>query len=395
MSSALTDLSVAARFAARTWVERLRGDAEAEPDPAAFEGTMEDAVARLAPGIVRAHHWVRLPATEPPWRDTGIDVEPGDCLTYLAVGRVYASRALDIWVGPKNQLWTRIGPQGAIRSSSRDSDTIEADDLGPGRLFFGNYFPNDWSDPSGARLQPDDVYAGVSGEIRILVIAWQAPVRDGLEALRREADPHGIVSGEIDRLDHATRPPAGWHYLWSLGQSEIFRGEPDEDGAPGIRCDVQGDVGILQKEVDVPLTPDTEISWEWTVDRLPGLLREDTVPSHDYLSLAVEFDTGWDITYYWSKSLPTGTGYVCPLPNWKHREFHVVVRSGDAELGKPLGERRNLHRDVDRYLQGLGERPRRIVRVWLIANSVFKRRRGLCRFSRIQIHAGGSDTIVL
>ena len=40
---------------------------------------------------------------------------------------------------------------------------------------------------------------------------------------------------------------------------------------------------------------------------LPGLLREDSVPSHDYLSIAVEFENGLDLTYYWSTALPVGT----------------------------------------------------------------------------------------
>lgn len=398
MPNPLIDLAVAARFGMRALARRVRGELEHEPDLPAFEREMERALAALPAGTVREHLWLTLPATEPPWRDTGIDVEPGVALSYFAAGRVYASRPLDIWVGPSNQLWTRVGERGPIRSSSRDSDTLNADgarDTAAGRLYFGNYFPNDWKDPSGARLQGDEVYGGVSGETRILVVVWNAPVRDGLAALVRGADPLGLVSGEIDRLDRSIRPPEGWKYLWHIGTSEIFRSESDPSGAPGIGCEVEGDVAILQRDVEVPLTPATEISWQWTVERLPGLLREDTVPSHDYLSLAVEFDTGWDITYYWSVALPEGTGYVCPLPNWKHREFHVVVRSGEAGLGQPLAERRNLLRDVEHYMQGLGNRPARIVRVWLIANSVFMRQRGRCHFSQIRIHGDGPDAVVL
>ena len=151
-------------------------------------------------------------------------------------------------------------------------------------------------------------------------------------------------------------------------------------------------VGILQRDVRFPLRPDTEIAWRWRVDALPGLLREDSVPSHDYLSLAVEFENGLDLTYYWSRSLAVGTGYWCPLPNWKHREFHVVLRSGTQGLGAWQADRRNLHADALRYL---GAAPGDVVAVWLIAVSVFKRQPGRCAYAEIRLHGGGEERVVL
>jgi hypothetical protein len=390
MPNALTDLTVAARFAARALGRRLRGEIDPDPDVEAFESAMEAALAALPAGVVRAHHWLSLPASEPPWRDTGVDVGPGSEASYFAVGRVYASRFLDIWVAPKNQIWARVGAEGELISSSRDSNTLGTS--GAGRLFLGNYFPNDWKDRQGARLQDDAVYATVAGETRILIVEWAGSAREGLATLARAGDPMGLVSGEIEREAGAGRPPEGWRYLWHLGDAEIFSPDTTSEGAPMIRCDVAGDVGILQKDVDFPLEPETEISWGWKVEALPGLLREDTVPSHDYLSIAVEFDDGWDLTYYWSAALPPATGYVCPLPNWKHREYHVVVRSGSQGLGELQVERRNLHRDYAHYM---GEPPSRIVRVWLIANSVFQRQRGVCSFSDIRLRCGDRETVVL
>ena len=220
-------------------------------------------------------------------------------------------------------------------------------------------------------------------------------LRGRVAALLELGDPLGLVSGEIARLDPAGGPPDGWHYLWHLGVAEIFDTGTTSTGRPCIDCEVEGDVGILQKEVDFPLNPDTEISWSWTVDALPGLLREDTVPSHDYLSLAIEFDNGWDLTYYWSAALPLETGYVCPLPNWKHREYHVVVRTGLHGLGIPCDERRNLHRDYGQFMAELGEAPTRIVKIWLIANSVFQRKLGRCRYSNIRLTSADRELVVL
>lgn len=83
--------------------------------------------------------------------------------------------------------------------------------------------------------------------------------------------------------------------------------------------------------MDLAWTPDTRIEWSWKVDELPSKLREDTTPTHDYLSLTVEFDDGLDLSYCWSVSLPPATFFACPLENWKHKETHLVVRSGRCE----------------------------------------------------------------
>ena len=390
MPGPLTDLTVAARFAWRTLGRRFQGDVDAAPDPAPFRRAMTDALTRLPDGLVASHAWITLPATEPPWRDSGLVLAPGQSATWLAVGRVYASRTLDIWVRPRNQIWARVGETGEVVSSSRDSRTISAP--GGGALSFGNYFPNDWAKPDGTRLQDDAVYRTVSGETTILAIVWAGDPATGLEALRREADPDGLVSGEIERLAHGTGQPEGWHYLWHLGESEAFRPASDEAGGPAIECRVHGDVGILQHDVDLPLEDDTTLDWCWRVDALPGLLREDTLPSHDYLSIAVEFDSGRDITYYWSRALPVGTGYDCPLPNWKGKEYHVVVRSGLHGLGEWHREERHLRADHAHYM---GPPPTRVTRVWLIANSIFMRQLGHARFADIRLRTGDREVKVL
>ena len=90
--------------------------------------------------------------------------------------------------------------------------------------------------------------------------------------------------------------------------------------------------------------------------------------------------------------MPEGTGYDCPLPNWKGKEYHVVVRSGQAGLGEWLQERRNLYED---YKQYMGAPPARIVKVWLIANSIFQRGEGECSYADIVMHGSGGETQVL
>jgi len=389
MPGTLVDLSVAARLRLRAFSRQLRGDLEPEPDLDGFERDVTAALARC-PAVVAESKWIRLPSNEPPWRDTGVSVAGGEAVSLFAAGRTYASRPLDIWVAPKTQLWARIGERGPIRSSSRDTHTLRADSAG--RLYVGNYFPNDWKDATGARLQDDVVYRSVSGEMRIVVIRWRGDALAGLDALVAAGDPHGVASSERERLALGPPAPPGWRYLWHLGDAEIFRPSTDPSGAPALCCKTHRDVGILQRDVAFPLRPDTELTWRWRVDALPGFMREDSVPSHDYLSIAIEFTNGLDLTYYWSKSLPVGAHFWCPLPNWKHREYHVVQRSGSAGLGEWHGERRNLHDDALRYF---GAHPGDIVRAWLIAVSIFQRGSGACIYADIRLSGGGEQRTVL
>lgn len=154
----------------------------------------------------------------------------------------------------------------------------------------------------------------------------------------------------------------------------------------------RNDVAILQKPAEVALTPDTELKWSWRVDQLPGKQAENSVITHDYISIAVEFDNGQDLTYLWSSALPVGETFRCPLPGWKDRETHVVARSGNADLGRWLNESRNVLQDYAKAVGG--PPPQRIVRVWLIANSVFGRGEGRAQFGDIRIGAGGNDLAV-
>jgi len=389
MVGIITDLNVAGRLAVRAVKRRLRHEVDRPPDLDAFTRAMERVLSQAPKSVVRDYHWVKLPANQPPWTATGVRLEAGEECSYFAEGRAYANRFLDIYVTPALQLWSRVGEHGNIFRGTRNSHSFRAQENG--ELRFGNYFPNDWVDAHGARKQDDRVYRTMSGEMKVLVIRWTAGALDGLRALTADPEVGARVRAEIERIEHGETTPAGWHYLWHLGPAEIYR-TPKPGADPCIHCRTHADAGILQKDVELSLDESTAISWRWRIDRLPSTLREDSVPSHDYLSLAVEFDNGRDITYYWSSELPVGTGYDCPLPNWKGKEFHVVVRSGPQGLGEWQAEQRNLYLDYRRYM---GDPPARIVRVWLIANSVFQRGEGACDYAGITLHQRAGDVAVL
>ncbi len=376
------ELAIAARLAARATRRRLSGAAAPAASDEEFRATLDPRLASLPPGLSTAHafHW--LPATQPPWFDTGIDLEPGEPVTVMANGRVFLSRALDIWVGPSFQLWCRVGERGPVFRGTRATNTFTARQRG--RLWLASYFPGEWADPSGRLGTPAEGYAQVSGGMSVLVVKWTpgADVHRLFRDFARDTRVPGLVLAEAERFDQPVPAPEQWDYLWYLGPGEIFRAGRTPDGRTAIGCHTHGDVGILRREARAPLAPGTRLRWSWRVDELPTDLAEDTLPSHDYLSIAVEFDDGKDLTYYWSAALPEGTVYRCPLPTWKDKETHVVVRCGTTGLGRWLDEERDLHAD---YARILGGPAREVVRVWLIANSLFQRGHGRCEYASIHL----------
>jgi hypothetical protein len=364
---------------------RLPPGKEPEADVAAIRALTER-LAALPQAPLRAHRLVELAADRPPWHDTGIDLAEGEFVTWLAGGRVYLSSLLDIFVGPHFQLWARVG-DGRVFRGTRSTHTFRAE--AAGRLHLASYFPGEWADPSGTLSTPSDAYRSVTGAMAVLLLRWTTTPLDGLRTLQA-AMPHPLIDLEIDRLTNPVRRPEGWNYLWFLGDSEIYTAS--EAGESAIHCKTDGDAGILQRDVDLSFAEGTRLAWSWKVDALPSTLAEDILPTHDYLSIAVEFSNGIDLTYYWSAGLPAGTGYWCPLPTWAKREYHVAARSGTTELGRWIDEDKDLYAD---YVAHVGKPPERIRRVWLIANSMFQRGRGECSYRAIRFRSGdGSETRV-
>ena len=333
---------------------------------------------------VRETRVLEMEASQVPWVDTGIELFEGDWVTTIAAGRAVLSDPLDVWIGPQLELWMRIGERGVIFNGTRETYTFQAETSG--RLFLGNGFPGQWGDVHGRVSTSLDEYVGVKGGLTVVVIHWKGDAASGLAEATDD-----ILAPEAHRLRDRVDPPKGWEYLWFLGRSEIFRDGVD-GGRPCIECNTHRNVAILQHDASFPLEPGTNIRWSWKVDELPSVLPENTAASHDYLSVAVEFENGRDITYTWSPEMSVGTGYWCPLPNWKDREFHVVVRSGATDLGKWLDESRDLHADYRKYM---GEPPQRIVRVWLIAVSLFQRRTGRASFRDFVLEAADGQQLAI
>ena len=358
---------------------------------------------QASPQVVRASTFFSLPADVPPWFDTGIDLTAGESVSVFAVGRTWLARELDMWVSPEVQLWYRIGEAGQVFRGTRCSHTFLTYDTG--RLFLGNYFPAEWATRTGGIALGTEAYRQREGELCILVVRWATAPLEGLKRLAAFGDIASLLSAEIDRLEHPVNPPSDWEYLWFLGPAEIYTTGTPAPQRPSIVCHAHQEVGILHKDVSSPLSPDLRLRWSWKVETLPSQAREDLLPNHDYFSIAVEFDNGQDLTYFWSAELPPETGFRCRIPTWRARETHVAVRSGHTELGRWRQEERPLSVDYERFIGSLGKRddgfdarvvplPTRVVRVWLIANTLFRRQEGRCEYGAIELHTGSKVMVV-
>jgi hypothetical protein len=325
---------------------------------------------------------LRVPANTPPWRDTGVRVARGEELTILARGQVVVSAELGLSSRPRYALWARVAGRGPIWSGQADTQTLRAPHDGPLELAV---YQGEWSSRDGALATPPEAYAALSGELEVVILRWRAGARAGLEALRRVAREEPLVAAELARLAAPVEPPPGWEYLWFLGQSETYRAI-DVDGRPGIAANLSDDVAILRRPVELALTPDTEIAWRWRVHELPSQKSEDQLLQHDYLSLAVEFENGRDLSYFWSACLPPETHFACPIPQWTPRETHLVARSGPGGLGVWQRERRVLAAD---YARAIGAPPARVVAIWLIAVALFQHGEGAAEFCDIELASGG------
>lgn len=318
----------------------------------------------------------KISGSDLPWTNTGLDLDKDDDITFLLGG------GLDFGGGmvmqPGVAFWVGFGEKRPMFITGQNTSTTAAYHSGP--MYFARSL-TEWADKAGSLVTPPEHYQQVGGEIITMSLVWKGNPEQGLHKLIDAGITHELIAQELQRLKSPPSPPYDWKNMWLFGNNGVFReGNDNEDK----RIDVftHDDVGIIQKDVDVALAPNTNISWEWNVSKLPSALPEDTVPTHDYLSVAVEFDDGKDLTYMWSSGLELGHTFRCPLPRWAALETHHVVRNQPKELGKWLSENQNVYTDYKKYIGG---KATKITRIWFIANTVFQKGYGVASFRNIKL----------
>lgn len=364
-----------------------------QPAPGAIRPAAELAqdvrhLARGVDAVARIEPFTLMPSNLP-WSQTLGELQAGQQVTFFLNGLWWFSKEHGRWLEPGFVFFARVAGSGGsstIHNTMQNTGTLTADRAG--RLQIARS-AGEFANPQGDLAVPPAQYLAGEGRIEGVAIVWKGTAEDGLLALSAQGDVQGLVRAELQRQRQARLMPAGWQNFFAFGDGGIFTEGPGQR----IDCETHKNVGILRYPLaDQPLRPGLTLYWRWVVERLPSHLPEDQILTHDYLSIAVEFDDGQDITYLWSSSLPVGQVFRCPLPGWDAVETHVVQRSGLADLGKAFDERRDLHED---YRRIVGGKATRVVRVWLIANSLFLRQVGRCAYRRIAIGQPGQQQRIL
>ena len=369
----------ASTVARAVWAGRARAKADPGRDVVPIDGgALRDLVATVAADA----RLVRVPVNKPPWTPTGLAVTARENVSWLAWGSPRLLRPLGAALRPRLVLRGRVD-DGIPQEGGRDTVTFRADRTGELRL--GSLYPGELQ--ADGTITTDRIpYQAMAGTLSAVVARW-APGTDPQRALESIAarDPSGLCAAEAARLADPPVPPAGWDTHPLAGREQAFF-----PTGSGITVNARWTSAIIRHPAQMTLTPSLRLRWSWRVDTLPSRLPEDTPLTHDYLSVAVEFDDGQDLTWYWSCCLPEGFSFRCPLPHWRRRETHIVARSGTAGLGRWIDEERPVLADHQAAIGGPA--PSRVVRAWLIAQTVPQAGHAAGEFSRIEL-ADGDQTL--
>ena len=310
------------------------------------------------------------------WISTGISLEAGDPFEVDARGMWDAEGLI---LAPRHVLWYRVSENGTARNFP--SDDLFAVSEASGELEIAIRPPSFyWFDKQGTFppeiLEAPEVAVSFTLEIRqsgALHSLWQS-----------EADKN--LSQTLGRSED--RPPKDFKYLTVLGESEVWSGRVVTDGY-FVSANLEDDVGIIKMPVNIELSESMLFSFDWLYHSLPAMAPETSIVGHDYLSIALEFDNGQDLTWMWSKFLAEGTSFTCPLPWWSERETHYVLDSGSDGLGKWKSHSRNI---LDDYAEAVaGDPPKKIVGIWLIANNLFAKQDASASFRNITLMDEGEQ----
>jgi hypothetical protein len=327
---------------------------------------------------------VSLTSTQEQWLPTGLQVKAGVPLTVFGFGAIEFDA---IRLESRHLVWIRIGEDGDLIQLASDQFTVEPDRSGELYLTIpplGMY----WESPAGKFPEDLSDLPAYPIAMDFIAVQWSDNPAKILQRLTQADDD--AFSLALQTLNNPKALPGGFSFLWYLGQSEVF--ERFDDGErSGVHGYANYDYGIIKKEVDLPLTADSKIGFDWLYTTLPPHGPETEARYHDYLSIAVEFENGQDITWMWSRFLAIEEGFRCPLDWWDERETHVVLQSGTEGLGEWYSHKRNILEDYVAHIGG--EVPERIVGVWFIATSL-SGTPGDAKFSNVSLMGSGPDVTI-
>ncbi|MDP2521093.1 DUF3047 domain-containing protein [Neptunomonas phycophila] len=364
-----------------------------EPPPSPVSGqSLQESVTQLqtlSNAPIKRIERFQLAPTDLPWQKSLGKLEQGQAVTFLLTGHWWFFKEQSRWLEPGFVFFARTTNKtgsSVIYNAMQNTGTFYADRNGSLEIARS---VGEFASPQGDLWVPIEQYQASEGHVEGIAIIWEGDPKKGLTQLSSAGDVQGMLKAELQRQRLLSLMPEGWSNIFMFGDGSIYT----ENAKGHIDCETHKNVGILQYPLaDQPLVSNLQLDWDWIVHQLPSTQPEDTLLAHDYLSMAVEFDDGQDITYMWSSSLPVGKVFRCPIPGWDQVETHVVQRSGTTQLGQWVSEQRNLYDDYKTIINGPATR---VVRVWLIANSLFMRQYGECAYQAIRIGPTGQQQTIL
>ena len=347
------------------------------------------ALARLSAAPIDRIESFTLRPDNLPWTLALGQLQEGQQVSFFLGGRWWFAKDAGRWLEPGFVFCTRVrGVDGTtpFHNLMQNTGTMTATQSGTLEIARS---VGEFASPAGDLWVPLEHYLAGEGQVDGVAIVWNEAAISGLLKLSAAGDVQGFLKAELNRLRLLERMPVGWSNFFQFGDGSIY-----QDSAAGdIDCYTHKNVGILQYPLaHQPLVAGLTLDWSWVVDQLPSDLPEDQLLNHDYLSIAVAFDDGQDITYMWSSQLPVGKVFRCPIPGWDGVETHVVQRSGVAQLGQEVMDSADIHADYQRIIGGPAKN---VVQVWLIANSLFMRGHGRCAYRQIRIGQPGYQQRIL
>ena len=163
------------------------------------------------------------------------------------------------------------------------------------------------------------------------MLHWRGEARDGLEALQRVAPGEPLIEAELARMADPGAAPGG------LELPVVPRPERDVPRAAAARRPALHrlrDRGRRRDPAPAGLPPArTRHGAQLALAHRRRCRRaraEDALLCHDYLSVAVEFENGRDLTWFWSAALPVETQLRLSDP---------AVESARDASGRALGQR--------------------------------------------------------
>lgn len=294
------------------------------------------------------------------WINTDLTVEAGETILFQTEG-LWEIEGLRLQA--RSVIWYRVGDQGNAYNLAANRFLFTSE--GSGDLYVtvrpvGIY----WDSPQGAYPAEFDALPGLDTGLSLRI--FQNP----------------------DEKLAIQEPPQGFSYHFNLGQSEAWS-DGTVDGQYTVFGEPKDDMGIIKAELDLPISADTVFSFEWNYQAMPAAMAETNIPGHDYLSVALEFENGQDLTWMRSKFLPAGEHFRCPLPWWDERETHFVVEDASSPLATWQTHQRNVLADYAAAVPG--DLPQRIVGVWFIANNVFAKQPARALFRNVKIMQDGKE----